>query len=162
MDKLSAILAKSLLSYRHYVGMADDDSGCPVKDRHVKYRMESAMRTVAKTLALTGFYAVTNFSFLSLAAAAPENGKVFENWTVQCAVPRGSDKAHCTVSQTLLIKENNNRLISFEVGLDDKGGSTAAAILPLGIVIPVGVTLHFDNNTDQAMPIQHSETPSNC
>jgi len=88
-----------------------------------------------------------------LAWGKPENGKIFADWTVRCAVPIGESTSRCAASQTLVVAENKTRLLMAEIGNNDKGIPTVAILLPLGIDIPTGVSLVYDTGTVEAVPL---------
>jgi len=88
-----------------------------------------------------------------LAWGKPENGKVFADWTVRCAVPIGESASRCAASQTLVVAESNTRLLMAEIGQNDKGIPTVAVLLPLGIDIPTGVSLVYETGTVEAIPV---------
>ena len=64
--------------------------------------------------------AIASLMILSLLAAfpalaAPQAGKTFDDWAVECErAPDGEN--HCLLSQTQLLKENNARLLKASIG----------------------------------------------
>lgn len=99
-------------------------------------------------------FAMLGLVWGTTALAKPENGKVFGNWTVQCAVPPGTSEAQCGVSQTLVVNETKARLITVEANQPAKGDLNLAVLLPLGISLQTGVTIVFEDASKLPMVLQ--------
>jgi len=93
------------------------------------------------------------------AAAKPEKGKVFGDWTIDCEGP--PDKHTCFAAQTQAAKEGG-QLLKFTVGhLGPHGEPTAVVILPLGFYIPAGAAFRVDEKPQVALGLQRC-LPQGC
>jgi len=89
----------------------------------------------------------------SPAAAGPEKGKTFDDWTIEC---KGADKAErCFASQTQIAKEQNNaRVLKISVGyLGPKGEPTVVLFVPLGIAVQAGVGIKIGDKPQTILPV---------
>jgi invasion protein IalB len=93
------------------------------------------------------------------AAAKPEKGKVFGDWTIDCEGP--PDKQTCFASQTQVVKEGN-QLVKFTAGhLGPNGQPAAVVILPLGFYIPAGAAFRVDDKEQVPLGLQRC-LPQGC
>lgn len=99
-------------------------------------------------------------AFSAEALAKPENGRTFGAWTIQCAVPPGKSEAQCVASQTQIINETKARLITMEVE-GTKGDLNVVALLPLGIGLPAGVSMVWEEGSKTPMTLQRC-VPDGC
>lgn len=83
-------------------------------------------------------------------------------WTLRCAdVPEGTKEAqkNCEIFQRLSVKESGQRIIEFVVGKDaakDKQGiRRGVVILPLGVLIPHGITMQIDELPPYKFALHH-------
>lgn len=89
-------------------------------------------------------------------SAAPQKGKVFDDWVIECERPEGADKDICFAGQTQSMKEGGGRLIHVAVGyLGPKGESALVATVPLGIYLPAGVAFRVGDGAQTPMVIQN-------
>jgi invasion protein IalB len=95
------------------------------------------------------------FFVSSSAVAAPQQGKVFGDWIVDCETRQDDHTQKCFVSQTQTTKDGKGRLLKFSVGhLGAKGETVAVAILPLGIYLPAGAAFKIDQGPQVSMVLQ--------
>lgn len=92
--------------------------------------------------------------------AKPENGRTFGTWTVQCAVPPGKSEAQCVASQTQIVNETKARLLTMEVDAS-KPDVSVLALLPLGVSLPAGVALVWEDGSKTPMTFQRC-VPDGC
>ncbi|CAK0750824.1 hypothetical protein WCLP8_2150003 [uncultured Gammaproteobacteria bacterium] len=88
------------------------------------------------------------------AETAPEKGKVFGDWIVDCETPKDKPQI-CFLSQEQTQKEGGGRVLKFSLGkLGPKGEVMVVAILPLGISLPAGAALRIDAKDQKPMILQ--------
>lgn len=80
------------------------------------------------------------------AAAEPQDGKVFQDWTVNCqAMPEKPTIEACFIRQNVVESESKQPVMQVAAGYLGTSGKPAAVIsLPLGIRLPPGVNLKID------------------
>lgn len=79
------------------------------------------------------------------AAAKPEHGQTFNNWTARCEQAPGANVERCFIFQNLVFKESGQRLVHVAVGYLATNGQAAAVItMPLGISLPPGASISVD------------------
>jgi len=99
--------------------------------------------------------------------SAPENGKVFQDWVVNCesleqpeneeaAQEEKADEAErCYIVQIISLKETNQRLVHMAVGHLTAEQTPAAIItLPLGVSLPPGLGLQIDDGEAQRFAVE--------
>lgn len=102
------------------------------------------------------------FNAPAAAHAAPQKGKSFADWIIDCEMAPGAKTEKCFASQTQTTKDRKGRLLRFSVGyLGPKGEPVAVAILPLGIYLPAGAAFKVDDGPQVAMTLQ-SCTSEGC
>jgi len=85
------------------------------------------------------------------ALAAPQAGKTFGDWAVECEqTPTGN---RCFLSQTQLLKENNARLLKASIGyLGPKNQPTLVLVLPQGVDLRAGIAMQVDDAPQISVP----------
>lgn len=79
------------------------------------------------------------------AHAAPEPGKVYQDWTVGCEQTSGAETQSCYIFQNLVLKEGGQRVLHIAVGhLSSNKKPAAIVTFPLGISLPPGVSIRID------------------
>jgi invasion protein IalB len=94
-----------------------------------------------------GAIAIGAVLIASGAGAAGQNGKKFDDWTIECRPSSPTSKVEvCAASQVLNLKDQKGRLLDFSVGfLDPKNPPTVIATFPLGISLESGVAFMVDD-----------------
>jgi len=99
------------------------------------------------------------------AAAKSPQGKVFDDWAIECEQPAGAKDEKCFITQYAIVNKEGSppqRLMKLSVGhLGPKGEVVAVGLLPLGISIPTGVAYKIDDRAQHAMLLQ-SCGPEGC
>ena len=121
--------------------------------------------TVMKTLArswVIGVFALAIFVGAGAAWAA-EDGKVFQDWTVRCDQnPSNAAAGGCYILQNVVNSETQQPVMQIAIGLLKTDNSTVTVItLPLGILLPPGITLQIDQRQPARIPIQRC-MPDGC
>jgi len=71
-------------------------------------------------------------------------GDVFGDWIYECRA-LAENKTACSLSQTIMSKSQNKRLVKFNLGRNEKTKAVnLTALLPLGISLPSGVNFSID------------------
>lgn len=121
-----------------------------------------ARGAAAGLLALT----VVSAAFLATALPAraqPEDGKVYQDWTVRCD-PNPSNKAEggCYLLQSVVNSETKQPVMQIRIGLLKEDHQPVAVItVPLGIRLPPGVTLQIDEQQPTRIAIERC-MPEGC
>ena len=101
----------------------------------------SFSKDVAITLALL----VVMFPQNTLAEA--KIGERFGDWIYECSI-LAENKTACSLSQAIMSKNQNKRLVKFNLGRNEKTkGIDFVTLLPLGIKLPSGASIAIDNGT---------------
>jgi invasion protein IalB len=80
----------------------------------------------------------------SAASSGPRVGDKFGDWVFSCTA-LAKNKTVCALTQTVVTKKDNRRLVKFSVEQSEKTGSAIlTAIVPLGIDIGAGVSGSID------------------
>ena len=84
------------------------------------------------------------FSVTHAAHAAPKVGDRFGDWVFGCmALAEG--KTACALTQTIVSKKDNRRIVKFSLAHNEKKGALVlTAVLPLGIHLPSGASGAID------------------
>jgi len=83
-----------------------------------------------------------------------QRGGTYGDWVVECnETPASQGKKVCVLTQTIVNKEKNQRLLKLIMG-PGRQGPTFTALLPLGTHIPAGVTATLENGKPLAMTLQ--------
>ncbi len=78
------------------------------------------------------------------AAAEAKVGDRFGDWVYECAAI-AENKTVCSLSQTIMSKNQNRRIVKFNLGRNEKTKSLDfVALLPLGISLPSGASITVD------------------
>jgi invasion protein IalB len=86
------------------------------------------------------------------AAAKPENGKRFGDWTVECEQPQGKPE-RCAISQSAM--KDGNRVLTISIGhLGPKGETMMLAIVPLGVSLKAGAAYKIGNAKEVPMSME--------
>lgn len=95
-------------------------------------------KNIATLLALFGISAP------QFAAAEPKVGDQFGDWVYECAA-LAANKTVCSLSQMIMSKNQNKRIVKFNLGRNEKTKSLDfVALLPLGIALPSGASITID------------------
>lgn len=91
---------------------------------------------------------------LSAAYAAANSGDKFGDWLFECQA-LAANKTSCALSQTLIKKETNQRVLRLAISKSQDGkGFMFVTVLSLGIYLPSGVTIKTEKGTLIAMTLQ--------
>lgn len=95
------------------------------------------------------------FALLSTVQAAPEQDTVFKDWKVNCDQLPGKDEKICHIQQLITDKENDNPIMMAAAGyLPGLELPTFIVTLPLGVLLPPGISLQVDENKSIAFPYE--------
>ena len=87
--------------------------------------------------------------------AAPEEGKTFKDWKVNCDTIPDKDEKICHIQQLITDKENDNPIMMVAVGyLPGLEKPTFIVTLPLGVLLPPGLSLQVDENKAIGFPYE--------
>lgn len=97
------------------------------------------------------FFQTLFVSFTTLSLIIPQTthaeakvGDVFGDWIYECRA-LAENKTACSLSQTIMSKNQNKRLVKFTLGRNEKTKAVnLTALLPLGIHLPSGVNFSID------------------
>ncbi|OYY82753.1 MAG: hypothetical protein B7Y34_02405 [Methylophilales bacterium 16-45-9] len=79
-----------------------------------------------------------------LAVAEAKVGDRFGDWIYECAAI-AENKTVCSLSQTIMSKKQNKRIVKFNLGRNEKTKTVDfVTLLPLGIKLPAGASLAVD------------------
>jgi invasion protein IalB len=88
------------------------------------------------------------------ALAAPQPGKTYDDWAVECEQTPAGDSS-CFLSQTQLLKQNNARLLKASIGyLGPKRQPMLVLVLPLGVDLRAGIAVKVDDVPQISLPYQ--------
>ncbi len=115
----------------------------------MKINMKQISFVVTGLVLITIIFAL--FTQLNIATAAKENGKIFEDWTVNCTRQnnkndKGSSKETCVLTQQLNVSqegaEETKPIAVFQIGyFGDKKELKMVQTLPLGVSIQAGTSV---------------------
>lgn len=92
---------------------------------------------------------------LSPLQAAPEEGKTFNDWEIGCDKKPDSEEKICHLQQLISEKESNKPILMVAAGyLPGREAPTIIITLPLGVLLPPGLTLQVDDNDAIAFPFE--------
>lgn len=92
---------------------------------------------------------------LSPLQAAPEEGKTFDDWKVGCDKKPDSEEKICHLQQLITEGEKKNPVLMVAAGyLPGREAPTIIVTLPLGVLLPPGLTLQVDDNDAVAFPFE--------
>lgn len=95
------------------------------------------------------------FALITSLSAAPEDGKTFKDWKVKCDTIPGKDEKICHIQQLITDKENDNPIMVVAVGyLPELTDPTFIVTLPLGVLLPPGLSLQIDENKAIGFPYE--------
>ena len=108
------------------------------------------------------FFCLMALTISFAAQAAPQKGKVFDEWGVECeATP--DKKEQCFVSQTHTMKDGKGRLMKLSVGYLGKNGQPLmVSTLPLGVNLPAGAAFKVDDSKTQNKMAYQSCSNDGC
>lgn len=87
--------------------------------------------------------------------AAPEEGKVFNDWKVGCDKKPDSEEKICYLQQLVTGGEKKEPIMMVTAGyLPGRDNPTLIITLPLGVLLPPGLTLQVDENEAIAFPFE--------
>lgn len=91
------------------------------------------------------------------------DGHNFENWTGKCEINRDASGKEigrqCFIFQNLVLKAGGQRVLHVAIGyLPGLDEPIALFTLPLGILLPPGVTLRVDDGEPVRFPVERCET----
>jgi len=99
------------------------------------------------------------------AAAAPEDGQKFDDWTIRCNDnPQNAATGGCVMFQAVVNKETNRAIMQVAIGyLAQEQVKTPAAVitLPLGVRLPPGVIMQVDEKDSTNFPFERC-LPEGC
>lgn len=89
-----------------------------------------------------------------LAVAEAKVGDQFGDWVYECAAI-AENKTICSLSQTILSKNQNKRIVKFNLGRNQKSKALDfTAILPLGINLPTGASIVIDSGKAYSLTLK--------
>jgi len=92
---------------------------------------------------------------LSPLQAAPEEGKTFNDWKVGCDENPDTKEKICHLQQLISDKKDNKPILMVAAGyLPGREAPTIIITLPLGVLLPPGLTLQVDDNDAIAFPFE--------
>jgi invasion protein IalB len=99
----------------------------------------------------------------AVAAAKPQDGQVFQDWTVNCqAMPEKPTIEACFIRQNIVETESKEPVMQVAVGYLGADGAPAALVsLPLGIRLPPGVELAVDKEPQGELQFERC-LPNGC
>ena len=101
---------------------------------------------------------VSTLCAIGPAAAAPEHGQSFRDWTARCEQPTGSTVERCFIFQNLVLKDTGERLVHVAIGhLEPSGRAAAIVTLPLGISLPPGAAISIDGGEPVRFPVERCD-----
>jgi len=110
------------------------------------------MNTIIASAFATLMIAVLPFNAL---LAAPEEGKTFDDWKIGCEKKPDSEEKICHLQQLITEGEKKNPILMVAVGyLPGRDAPTIIITLPLGVLLPPGLTLQVDENEAIAFPFE--------
>ncbi len=102
---------------------------------------KSTLLTKNIAIALT----LAGLTLPQFAAAEAKVGDQFGDWVYECAA-LAANKTLCSLSQTIISKTQNKRIVKFNLRRDENSKSIDfMAILPLGINLPTGASINIDS-----------------
>lgn len=98
--------------------------------------------TITKSAAIT--LAVLGATLPQNAVAEAKVGDRFGDWIYEC-VALAENKTACSLSQTIMSKNQNKRIVKFNLSRNEKTKSIDfVTLLPLGIKLPAGASIAID------------------
>jgi invasion protein IalB len=103
------------------------------------------------------------FACFPVVAAAPQDGDVFDNWTVRCEQNKDEgQQPQCFIFQNLILREGGQRVMHIAVGfLPERETPVALLTLPLGISLPPGGRIQVGAGEPVNFQIERCE-PDGC
>lgn len=103
------------------------------------------------------------FAWIPVLAAQPQDGDVFDNWTVRCEESTAEEQTgQCFIFQNLILREGGQRVMHIAVGfLPERETPVALFTLPLGISLPPGGRVQVGPGDPVLFQIERCE-PDGC
>lgn len=100
---------------------------------------------------------------LAALAGAQEATRTFDDWTLSCGTPQGSDKEMCSAAQVVQNKETEKSLLAAVVGYIPGTQDMAMEFtVPLGVILPAGIRLQVDDSEEIGRAPYLMCTPQGC
>ena len=117
-------------------------------------RSELPRRPAAVCAVLIAAAVLLAFALMNPAAAAPQDGQKFQNWTVRCEADRRDPAVkRCFIFQGIVAGEGKKRImmvvVAYPVGQNQP---RLTAVLPLGVDLRPGVELTVDAGAGKRYP----------
>lgn len=85
-----------------------------------------------------------------------------QDWVVRCLEPQAGQPKRCEMVQVLSDRNSQREVLVMVVGyVDQKSQPQAVFVLPLGILLPQGLTLKVDQGAPKTIGFRHCE-PQGC
>lgn len=126
------------------------------------FRVSRIATSLAAAIAIASL-ALSGWTGSALAQATPPAGgpqqpelarpdQTFNDWKVRCEkLQNGGER--CYMFQVLVRKENRDPILHIAIGRSQPGAQPVALLtLPLGVILPPGVTMQIDSGVQKKVP----------
>lgn len=85
-----------------------------------------------------------------------------QDWVVRCLEPQASQPKRCEMVQVLSDRNSKREVMVMVIGYTgEKASPQAVFVLPLGVLLPTGLTLKIDQGAPKTVGFRHCE-PQGC
>lgn len=92
----------------------------------------------------------------------PTRDETFKDWRLVCEKPKGAKQEECRIFQNLVSKENKHVVLRFVILRSPKKGDYLAVVrVPLGVLLPAGLTLQVDSGKPDKVEFRTCD-PEGC
>ncbi|EKE78726.1 invasion associated locus B family protein [Oceanibaculum indicum] len=84
-----------------------------------------------------------------------------QDWVVRCLEPQAGQPKRCEMVQVLSDRNTKREVLVMVVGYTGEKAPQAVLVLPLGVLLPAGISLKIDQGAPKTIPYRHCE-PQGC
>ncbi len=107
-------------------------------------------------------YAQTAQGQTAPAPAPNQTREQVQDWVVRCLEPQAGQSKRCEMVQVLSDRNSKREVLVMVIGYTgEKAPPQAVLVLPLGVLLPAGISLKIDQGAPKTIPYRHCE-PQGC
>ncbi|MFO7484553.1 invasion associated locus B family protein, partial [Oceanibaculum nanhaiense] len=92
------------------------------------------------------------------APAPNQTREQVQDWVVRCLEPQAGQPKRCEMVQVLSDRNSKREVLVMVIGYTaEKASPQAVFVLPLGVLLPAGISLKIDQGAPKTIPYRHCE-----